>query len=119
MFFGADAILEALEAGAPTPPPPVARAEDRIQVVEAMAPYVARVVGEGHRPQVVLRHMLGLFAGQRGGRAYRRVLSTEGPRAGSGAEVLARAVGALVEAQGGAITSSPASISSASAQVAS
>lgn len=100
--------------GAPSRPTPT-----RFEVVEAMIPYLERVVAEeGGRPYAVVRHMLGLFSGQRGGRAYRRVLSTEGPRADSGAEVLIRALSAVREAQGGDSTTSPASTSSASAEVA-
>lgn len=73
--------------------PPVA-APPRTEVVRAMIPYVERVAREGTRPYAVLRHMLGLFAGERGGRAYRRILSTEGPRASAGGEALERALDA-------------------------
>lgn len=75
------------------------RPAERIEVVRAMIPYVASVAAGGARPYTVVRHMLGLFAGQRGGRAYRRVLSTDGPKATAGAEVIERALAALAEAQ--------------------
>lgn len=67
----------------------------REAVAEAMLPYLERWTSEGGRPFAVLRHMLGLFAGRRGGRAYRRVISTEGPRSQDGALVLQRALNAL------------------------
>lgn len=81
--------------GEETASPPVERPE----VVRAMIPYVERMVGQGERPFSVLRHMLGLFSGQVGGRAYRRVLSVEGPRARTGDGVLEAALSALEEAR--------------------
>jgi tRNA-dihydrouridine synthase A len=38
------------------------------------------------------RHMIGLFHGQPGARAWRRILTVEGSRAGAGAEVVAAAL---------------------------
>lgn len=76
---------------------------DRAEVAELMIPYMERErVAHGTRPHSVLRHMLGLFSGVRGGRAYRRVLSTEGPRAQDGGPVLRRALDALRDAREGA-----------------
>lgn len=72
--------------------------EDRIGVLEQMIPYLERIAAQGERPYSALRHVLGAFGGIRGGRAYRRVLSTEGPRADDGAAVLRRALAALSSA---------------------
>ena len=69
-------------------------------VVEAMIPYAARHVGGGGRLHAVTRHMLGLFAGRPGARAWRRRLSERAHRPGAGAEVLADA---LAEVSGGPV----------------
>ncbi|MGC9418710.1 MAG: tRNA dihydrouridine(20/20a) synthase DusA [Rhodovulum sp.] len=70
----------------------------RAQVVEEMKPYIARHLAAGGRLHNVTRHMLGLFAGQPGARAWRRVLSEEGVRPGAGLEVLDAALAALPRA---------------------
>ncbi|TCP42888.1 tRNA-U16,U17-dihydrouridine synthase [Rhodovulum marinum] len=70
----------------------------RTQVVEEMKPYIARHLAAGGRLHNVTRHMLGLFAGQPGARAWRRVLSEEGVRPGAGLEVLDAALAALPRA---------------------
>lgn len=57
-------------------------------VVELMRPYIARHLAEGGRLHDVARHMLGLFAGRRGARAWRRTLSELGSRDGAGLEVI-------------------------------
>jgi tRNA-dihydrouridine synthase A len=42
----------------------------------------------GHRVPLMLRHAQGLYAGQPGARAWRRLLGEQGSRAGANAEVL-------------------------------
>ncbi|TXM92360.1 tRNA dihydrouridine(20/20a) synthase DusA [Methylobacterium sp. WL116] len=54
-------------------PAPVA---DAFEAVEAYAPYVAAALEGGERLHAITRHMLGLFNGRPGARAYRRHLST-------------------------------------------
>ena len=71
------------------------------EVVEAMIPYTERWVARGGRAHAVFRHMLGLFAGRPGARAYRRVLSTEGVRPNAGVDVLQRALACLQSARDG------------------
>ena len=44
------------------------------------------------------RHMLGLFTGRPGARAYRRHLATEAPKPGAGLEVLRDAVAHVARA---------------------
>ena len=66
------------------------------EVAEAMIPHAARHVAAGGRLHQVTRHMLGLFAGRPGARAWRRALS-EGAARGGGADVLADALAAIRE----------------------
>jgi tRNA-dihydrouridine synthase A len=47
-------------------------------VVRAMSAYVRRMAGEGVKPHHIVRHMLGLYHGQSGARAWRRMLSQQG-----------------------------------------
>ncbi|WP_425057171.1 tRNA dihydrouridine(20/20a) synthase DusA [Rhodovulum adriaticum] len=58
------------------------------QVVEEMKPYIARHLAAGGGLHAVTRHMLGLFAGQPGARAWRRILSQGATQPGAGLEVL-------------------------------
>ncbi|GJE61735.1 tRNA-dihydrouridine(20/20a) synthase [Methylobacterium trifolii] len=58
-------------------PPPVA---DAFAAVEAYAPVIAEALAGGERLHAMTRHMLGLFNGRPGARAYRRHLSTLGTR---------------------------------------
>lgn len=69
--------------------PPV---RDGLEAVWAFEPYVAARLAEGVRLHEMTRHMLGLFAGRPGARAFRRHLSTEGTKAGAGLETLRGAV---------------------------
>ncbi len=58
------------------------------EIVELMRPYIARHLAQGGRLQDVARHMLGLFTGRRGARAWRRTLSELGSQNGAGLEVI-------------------------------
>lgn len=69
--------------------PPVA---DSFEAVEAYEPYIAARLQEGRRLHDMTRHMLGLFTGRPGARAYRRHLATEAIRPGAGLETLREAV---------------------------
>ncbi|MFQ6548722.1 tRNA dihydrouridine(20/20a) synthase DusA [Aestuariibius sp. 2305UL40-4] len=60
-------------------------------VIDAMKPYIAGHLTSGGRLHQVTRHMLGLFAGRPGARAWRRCLSEEATRPGAGLEVLDKA----------------------------
>ncbi|SIO07604.1 tRNA-U16,U17-dihydrouridine synthase [Rhodovulum sp. ES.010] len=64
----------------------------RHRVVEEMKPYIARHLATGGRLHAVTRHMLGLFAGRPGARAWRRVLSEGATRPGAGLELLDEAL---------------------------
>ena len=60
----------------------------RHQVVEDTLDYVERAMTRGAKLLHVARHMLNLFAGQRGARAWRRHISENGYQSGAGPEVL-------------------------------
>ena len=64
----------------------------RHEVVARMIPYIERELARDERLGRITRHMLGLFAGQPGARAWRRYISENAFKDGAGSEVL---VGAL------------------------
>ena len=53
---------------------------DAFAAIEAFEPYIAARLAEGLRLHTITRHMLGLFNGRPGARAYRRHLATAGTR---------------------------------------
>ena len=65
------------------------RAED---VVGAMLPYIEAHLVLGGKLHQVTRHMLGLFAGRPGARAWRRVLSEGATRDGAGTQLVETAL---------------------------
>ncbi|HEX8167740.1 MAG TPA: tRNA dihydrouridine(20/20a) synthase DusA [Beijerinckiaceae bacterium] len=69
--------------------PPVA---DAFEALDAFEPYVAARLAEGVRLNQMTRHILGLFAGRPGARAYRRHLATEAVKPGAGLATLRAAV---------------------------
>ena len=72
----------------------------RYDVARALLPYVRRMCADGVPLHHITRHMLGLFAGQPGGRAWRRALGGDSHSPGAGAEVIEEAL-ALVPAHKG------------------
>jgi tRNA-dihydrouridine synthase A len=76
-------------------PAPVADAAEALMKFE---PYVAARLAEGVRLQAMTRHLLGLFAGRPGARAFRRHLAVEAPRPGAGLETLRAAVAHVTRA---------------------
>ena len=66
----------------------------RHDVIRRMTPYIERELDDGAQLKHITRHLLGLFAGQPGARAWRRYLSEQAHRPGAGLEVLE---GALVK----------------------
>jgi tRNA-dihydrouridine synthase A len=79
-IFGAPQPFESLRAAA-----------------EAMIPYIAHELARGTRLSAITRHMLGLFRGVPGARAFRRHLATEAVKPGAGAEVLRDALACVVD----------------------
>ena len=61
-------------------------------------PYVESELARGARLSAITRHMLGLFQGRPGARAWRRILTVDSHAAGAGAEVITRALAALNDA---------------------
>lgn len=72
--------------GAPNPAP------NAIGAMEVYVPYIEARQREGVPLHAMTRHMLGLFNGVPGGRAWRRVLSQQGVRRGAGLEVVRAAL---------------------------
>ena len=60
--------------------------------LERYRPYMAAQLAAGTPLAAMTRHMLGLFQGRRGARAFRRILTVEAVKLGAGLEVLDRAV---------------------------
>lgn len=60
--------------------------------VEAMLPYIEAHLGAGGKLGQVTRHMLGLFAGRPGARAWRRTLSEGAHVEGAGPELVSQAL---------------------------
>ena len=67
----------------------------RADVVSAMLPYLDAHLASGGRLAAVTRHMLNLFRGVPGGRAWRRTLSEGVHREGAGTEVVTAAIGSV------------------------
>ncbi|MEM8980230.1 MAG: tRNA dihydrouridine(20/20a) synthase DusA [Pseudomonadota bacterium] len=70
-----------------------ARAQTRIGAAREMLPYIDAHLSRGGRLNQVTRHMLGLFQGLPGARAWRRYLSENAHREGAGPEVVETALG--------------------------
>jgi tRNA-dihydrouridine synthase A len=60
----------------------------RWQVLDQYKSYIASEIESGTQLKHMSRHMLGLFAGQVGARAWRRYLSEHAVRHGAGLEVI-------------------------------
>ena len=67
----------------------------RIEIVERLLPYVEREVAAGTPLHAITRHILGLFNGLPGARAWRRHLSEAARREGAGPEVVVAALAAV------------------------
>jgi len=63
----------------------------------ALMPYVERELSRGLRLHAMTRHLLGLFHGVPGARAFRRHLATEAVKPGASAEVLAEALALVLD----------------------
>jgi len=65
---------------------------ERRDVIRRMTPYIERELANGVELKHITRHLLGLYAGQPGARAWRRYLSENAHRPGAGIEVLQTAL---------------------------
>lgn len=68
---------------------------DSFEAVERYRPYLARELAAGTHLAAMSRHMLGLFHGLPGARAWRRILTVEGVKPGAGLDVVDRALEAV------------------------
>lgn len=69
----------------------------RHEVVRAFLPYVERRLAQDTRLHSMSRHILGLFQGRAGARAWRRYLSEHAHRPGAGPEVIEQALALVPE----------------------
>ena len=67
------------------------------EIVRAMLPYIDRHLGEGGKLHAVTRHMLGLFTGRPGARAWRRRLSEGAHRADAGTALVEAALAEVAD----------------------
>jgi tRNA-dihydrouridine synthase A len=66
-----------------------------VEAVGAYLPYVREQLARGVHLAAMTRHMLGLFHGRPGARAWRRILTVEGVKAGADESVILRALDAV------------------------
>ena len=71
---------------------------DRAALLRSFVPYIERELAAGVPLSHITKHILGLFRGQPGGRAFRRVISERAFRAGGGIEVIEDALAAVEQA---------------------
>jgi tRNA-dihydrouridine synthase A len=64
---------------------------------EALIPYIARELERGTRLHAITRHMLGLFRGVQGARAFRRHLATEAVKPGADVATLREALSRILD----------------------
>lgn len=77
---------------------PVAIPPSRAEILEALKPYISAHLAKGGALHNITRHVLGLYYGEQGARAFKRVLSEQSCQRGAGLEVLVRAMDAVTEA---------------------
>jgi tRNA-dihydrouridine synthase A len=76
------------------PEAPVVTPQD---AVIAYRPYVQAQLAQGTHLYAIVRHMLGLFHGRPGARAWRRILTVEGVKPGAGIDVVDLALEAVTD----------------------
>ncbi|WP_151703485.1 tRNA dihydrouridine(20/20a) synthase DusA [Nitrincola alkalilacustris] len=64
----------------------------RLEIAEAFIPYLEAQLQEGAPLYSVLKHLLGLFHGQRGGKQFRRHISENGHKSGAAIDVYREAL---------------------------
>ncbi len=83
----AEADRYCFEEGPGTPPN-----RSRAEVVAALTPYAETQLAQGVSLRAIARHVLGLYHGKPGARAWRRILSDEVQLRGAGPELFLRAL---------------------------
>lgn len=91
-FAGADSLIAEVvgEPAADTAPAITPR-----QVVQRMLPYIEERMSSGAPLHAITRHMLGLFRGRPGGKAWRRALSQNVHLPAAGPQVVEAALGSV------------------------
>ncbi|MFI4986700.1 MAG: tRNA dihydrouridine(20/20a) synthase DusA [Alphaproteobacteria bacterium] len=89
-YILAEADRRFFDAAAPVP--------TRHQVIAGLLPYVERMQGDGVPLHAVTRHILGLFQGVPGAKAWRRALGAEAVQPNAGCAVIRDAAARLPEA---------------------
>jgi tRNA-dihydrouridine synthase A len=74
-----------------------ARVASPREAAEALIPYLERELARGTRLHAITRHVLGLFRGVPGARAFRRHLATEGVKPGADAHTFRAALALVVD----------------------
>ncbi|PTA68175.1 tRNA dihydrouridine(20/20a) synthase DusA [Deinococcus arcticus] len=69
----------------------------RREAIEAYLPYVSGQLAQGQPLNRMMKHTLGLFAGQPGARHWKRTLSEQGHKPGAGLEVVRGALAGVPE----------------------
>ena len=82
MLANADRFIFGLDSDIP----------DRETIVEQFGFYIQQEIAAGTRLHQMTRHLMGLYQGQAGARAFRRILCEEGQRSDAGIEVLDTAI---------------------------
>jgi tRNA-dihydrouridine synthase A len=77
-----------------------ARVASPREAAEALIPYLERELARGTRLHAITRHVLGLFRGVPGARAFRRHLATEGVKPGADAHTFRAALALVVDLDG-------------------
>jgi len=72
---------------------------DPIAVLEGMIPYADQLLAKGLKLSHLTRHVLGLFNGQPGARAFRRLLTVEGPKPGAASDLIREAINLIRRAR--------------------
>ncbi len=86
--------VDPLLFGAPAPAPSAKAA------VEMLLPHIERELARGTRLHAITRHVLGIFQGVPGARAFRRHLAVNAVRPGAGADVLLEALSLVLDSAG-------------------
>jgi tRNA-dihydrouridine synthase A len=77
-----------------------ARSASPREAAEALIPYLEHELARGTRLHAITRHVLGLFRGVPGARAFRRHLATEGVKPGADARTFRAALAFVVDLDG-------------------
>ncbi len=78
-----------------------------LEAVERYRPYLARELAAGTHLAAMTRHMLGLFSGRPGARAWRRVLTVESVKPRAGVDVIDKALDAMQLARPSGVERTP------------